>query len=85
MRELTQEQQFIIAFDKSFRQAIVNPQNIAPNGAVDWDFVDADVYMDMCRAFGNLQENTILHDLYYSELDQSISDQIECEAYGEPL
>lgn len=84
MRELTQEQQFIIAFDQSFRRAIANPENIAPDGAVNWDFVDADVYMDMCEAFGDLSAK--LHALYYEEFDWAVEEQIgEVEAYVHAL
>lgn len=74
MRDLKQKQQFIVAFDKSFQRAIENPENIRPNGAVNWDFVDADVYMDMCEAFGDLSAN--LRDLYYEEFDWAVEEQI---------
>ncbi len=31
----------------SFDTAVNNPENIQSNGHVSWNFVDADVYMDM--------------------------------------
>ena len=31
----------------SFDTAVNNPENIQRNGHVNWNFIDADVYMDM--------------------------------------
>lgn len=74
----TQIGKFIVAFDKSFKRAIESPENIDPDGAVNWNFVDADVYMDMCDAFGDLNKNKALHDLFYEEFDWAVSEEIEC-------
>lgn len=30
---------------QAFNRAVTNPQNIQSNGAVNWNYVDADVYM----------------------------------------
>ena len=32
---------------RSFNKAVSNPENIQTNGHVNWNFVDADVYMDV--------------------------------------
>ena len=32
---------------RSFNKAVSNPENIQSNGHVNWNFVDADVYMDV--------------------------------------
>ena len=32
---------------RSFNKAVSNPENIQPNGHVNWNYVDADVYMDV--------------------------------------
>jgi hypothetical protein len=41
---------------QSFNQAVSNPENIQDNGDVNWNYVDADVYMDM-HQFGESQPN----------------------------
>jgi len=74
MQDLKQVQKFIMAFDQSFQRAIENPENIRPNGTINWDFVDADVYMDICETFGDLSAN--LSDLYQEEFDFAVQEQI---------
>ena len=32
---------------RSFNKAVSNPENIQSNGHVNWNYVDADVYMDV--------------------------------------
>ena len=34
-------------FAQSFNKAVSNPENINEDGSIIWNFVDADVYMDM--------------------------------------
>lgn len=35
-------------FESSIKNAIANPDNIKEDGSIDWDFVDADVILDLC-------------------------------------
>ena len=35
-------------FAQSFNKAVSNPENFNEDGSIIWNFVDADVYMDMC-------------------------------------
>ena len=41
----------------SFDTAVNNPENIQTNGHVSWNFVDADVYMDMQPIDGEAHYN----------------------------
>lgn len=41
---------------QAFNRAVSNPENIQDNGHVNWNYVDADVYMDM-HQFGESQPN----------------------------
>lgn len=41
---------------KSFNKAVVNPENVNDDGSVNWNYVDADVYMDM-HQFGETDTN----------------------------
>ena len=34
-------------FTKSFYKAVTNSENINEDGSINWNFVDADVYMDI--------------------------------------
>ena len=34
--------------ESNMREAIANPDNQFKDGSINWNFVDADVYMDMC-------------------------------------
>lgn len=34
----------------SFNMAVVSPENIRPDGSIDWGFVDADIHMDASQA-----------------------------------
>ena len=40
----------IIEFDKAFRRAIANPENYT-NKIVDWDFIEADIWIDLSELF----------------------------------
>jgi hypothetical protein len=40
----------------AFTKAIQNPEN-KENGSVNWNFVDADCYMDLCRSDWSAEEN----------------------------
>ena len=44
-------------FQDSFDKAVTNPENIMGNGHVNWNFVDADVYMDMQPVDGETHYN----------------------------
>ena len=35
-------------FARSFNKAVTNSENINEDGSINWNFVDADVYMDIC-------------------------------------
>ncbi len=35
-------------FAQSFNKAVTSSDNINEDGSINWNFVDADVYMDMC-------------------------------------
>jgi hypothetical protein len=35
-------------FARSFNKAVSSSENINTDGSINWNFVDADVYMDMC-------------------------------------
>jgi len=37
---------------RAFNKAVTNHENINDDGSINWDFVDADVYMDMCDLKG---------------------------------
>ena len=41
---------------QAFNKAVSNPENIQANGHVNWNYVDADVYMDM-HQFGETDTN----------------------------
>lgn len=34
-------------FARSFNKAVTNSENINEDGSINWNFVDADVYMDI--------------------------------------
>ena len=61
--------------EQAFADAVVNPENIKANGNINWNFVDADCYMDMAFANGGITvDNTkyteqfnALADAYYSQ------------------
>jgi len=40
----------IIEFDKAFRRAIANPNNYT-NKVVNWDFIEADIWIDLSELF----------------------------------
>ena len=63
---------FIVEFDTAFKKAVVNPENINEDGSINWNFVDADINMD-------LQERNIEidQDLYYEEFDFAASEYEE--------
>jgi len=62
----------IVEFDKAFKKAVVNPENINEDGSIIWNFVDADVNMDLLKLFGNID-----NDLYYEEFDFAASEYEE--------
>jgi hypothetical protein len=41
----------------AFTKAIQNPENFNEDGSVNWNFVDADCYMDLCRSDWSAEEN----------------------------
>jgi hypothetical protein len=41
---------------ESFTKAIQDPEN-TENGLLNWNFVDADCYMDLCRSDWSAEEN----------------------------
>jgi len=43
-------------FAQSFNKAVSNPENINDDGSINWNYVDADVYMDM-HQFGETDTN----------------------------
>ena len=49
----------------SFNNAVVNPENLDERGEVNWDFVDADMYLDASDAGLTLPED---HHIIFNEL-----------------
>ena len=47
---------------QAFNRAVTNPENIQSNGSVNWNYVDADLYME----FG--PRDTEVNERYLSEL-----------------
>ncbi|MCG7944836.1 MAG: hypothetical protein N0C84_00660 [Candidatus Thiodiazotropha taylori] len=37
----------------AFNKAVVNPENLDQNGAIDWDFVDADIHLDLSKYYAS--------------------------------
>ena len=44
------ENMTVKTLEQAFADAVVNPENIKANGNIDWNYVDADCYMDMAMA-----------------------------------
>ena len=51
----------------SFMNAVVNDDNIMPDGSINWNFVDADIHMDASEADMILPEN------YHSIFDSLVN------------
>ena len=47
-----------MTMQEAFDKAIVNPENWNADGSVNWNFIDADVYMDT-NTYGMTQEEYI--------------------------
>tara|TARA_R110000796_G_scaffold21805_1_gene63931 strand:+ start:584 stop:802 length:219 start_codon:yes stop_codon:yes gene_type:complete len=47
---------FIVEFDKVWKAALVNEDNIE-NGVINWNFVEADIYIDMQAAGFDVQKH----------------------------
>ena len=47
-----------MTMQEAFDKAIVNPENFNDDGSVNWNFIDADVYMDT-NTYGMTQEEYI--------------------------
>lgn len=45
------------AMQNSFDRAVNNPENRQQDGSINWNFVDADVYMDMQPIDGEAHYN----------------------------
>ena len=63
---------FIIEFDKAFKAATANAENFDSEGNINWDFVDADICMDLQEAGIEFDQ-----DLYNDEFDASAQEWIE--------
>ena len=63
---------FIIEFDKAFKAATANTENFDNEGNINWDFVDADIHMDLKEAGVEFDQ-----DLYNEEFDASAQEWIE--------
>ena len=67
-----QTEKFIIEFDKAFKAATENSENFDKEGNINWDFVDADVTMDLAEIFDEIPQ-----ELYDEEFDFSAQEWIE--------
>ena len=54
---------------KSFNKAVTNPDNINTEGSINWDFVDADVFMDMKPTDSILFDTRADAKAYYDQFD----------------
>ena len=70
MSKLTEK--FIVEFDKAFKAAVENKENFDKEGNINWDFVDADVTMDLAKIFDEIPQ-----DMYNEEFDWSAQEWIE--------
>ena len=70
MSKLTEK--FIVEFDKAFKAAVENKENFDKEGNINWDFVDADVTMDLVKIFDEIPQ-----DMYNEEFDWSAQEWIE--------
>jgi len=64
---------FIVEFDKAFKAAVENPENKNENGSINWDYVDADVTMDLTKIFGD----DLPEDIYVDEFSFSADKYME--------
>ena len=69
---------------RSFNKAVSNPENIQSNGHVNWNFVDADVYMDVGPrgADGNPannQKHYAMFDVLADEFEKANGKQIQSD------
>ena len=65
---------FIVEFDKAFRAAVEKSENKNEDGSINWNFVDADVTMDLVEIFGN----DLPEDMYAEEFEFSAEEYMEC-------
>ena len=63
---------FIIGFDKAFKAATANAENFDSEGYINWNFVDADICMDLQEAGIEFDQ-----DLYNEEFEVSAREWIE--------
>ena len=57
---MTNALNIIVEFDKAFKAAIANPDNYTKK-VVDWDFIEADVYIDLSNlSFTMAQINAVV-------------------------
>jgi hypothetical protein len=70
MSKLTEK--FIVEFDKAFKAATENSENFDKEGNINWDFVDADITMDLAEIFDEIPQ-----ELYDEEFDWSAQEWIE--------
>lgn len=70
MSKLTEK--FIVEFDKAFKAATAKLENFDKEGNINWDFIDADVTMDLVEIFGEIPQ-----DLYDEEFDFSAQEWID--------
>ena len=69
---------------QAFNRAVSNPENIQTNGSVNWNWVDADVYMDVgpVDTDGNPisnQEHYAMFDVLASAYEKANGKQIQSD------
>lgn len=53
---------------RAFNKAVTTPDNINEDGSINWNFVDADVYMAMCDLHGRDKVESNAKD-HYEQFD----------------
>lgn len=54
-RETMQNVQHMV--QESFQSAIENPENINIDGSINWNYVEADVWLDLSESFDGINED----------------------------